>query len=91
MLRTAPADALWVTRGPVFSQHAWRDAWITNLFRNESACLSSTLIRQAVAVTYALWPTIPAQGMITSVNPPIRALYAAASPAAAIGVPASGK
>lgn len=45
VLRTAPADAQWVTSGPTFSQHAWRSAWFTNLFRNGSACLSSTLSR----------------------------------------------
>jgi hypothetical protein len=69
VLRAVQADALWVTSWPRFAQHAWRGAWINSLFRNESVTLSSSLIRQAVAVTRALWPAVPPLGMVTFVDP----------------------
>lgn len=63
--------ALWVTSWPFgeYVRHAWPGAWVNSLFRNEGAGLSSDLIRQAVAATRALWPNVPALGMITFVDP----------------------
>lgn len=62
-------DALWVTSWPYaqYVKHAWPGAWVNSLFRNESAHLSSELIREAVAATRALWD-VPAQGLITFVD-----------------------
>ncbi|WP_435008053.1 hypothetical protein P12x_005322 [Tundrisphaera lichenicola] len=65
------ADALWVSlwQRPEFVDHAWKDAWVCSLFRNESAGLSSELVRQAVAATRFDWPRVPSQGMVTFVDP----------------------
>lgn len=65
VLRTARGDAVWVT---------WRgirddglDAWECTLFRNESKCLSSDMVRWAVVATHAEWGSFPRDGMITYV------------------------
>jgi hypothetical protein len=65
------ADALWVSlwQRPDFVDHAWKDAWVCSLFRNESTELSSDLIRQAIAATRFGWPGVPSQGMVTFVDP----------------------
>jgi hypothetical protein len=65
------ADALWVSlwQRPEFIDHAWKNAWVCSLFRNESAELSSEMIRQAVAATRFGWPAVPSQGMVTFVDP----------------------
>ena len=65
------ADALWVSlwQQAKFTDHAWPGAWLCSLFRNESAELSSVLIRQAIAATRFGWPAIPSQGMVTFVDP----------------------
>lgn len=65
------ADALWVSlwQRADFVHHAWPGAWLCSLFRNESAELSSCLIRQAVAATRFAWPRVPPQGMVTFVDP----------------------
>lgn len=71
VLRTAEADAAWITSWPIadYVQHAWRGAWVNSLFRNESGrYLSSSLIRAAVAATLAVWPNPPAFGMVTFVD-----------------------
>lgn len=70
VLLTAQADALWVTSWPFaeYVRHAWAGAWVCSLFRNESAALSSDLIRQAVAATRWYWPDVPALGMVTFVD-----------------------
>ncbi len=62
--------ALWVTSWPFarWVKHAWAGAWINSLFRNESAVLSSELIRQAVAATRHYWPVVPKLGMVTFVD-----------------------
>lgn len=62
------ADALWVSLWQKHVDHAWKDAWVCSLFRNESDVLSSALIRQAVAATRFGWPVVPAQGMVTFVD-----------------------
>ena len=51
VLRTACNRAAWVTleQRAEFVDHAWPNAWLNCLFRNEGAGLSSMLIRQAVA------------------------------------------
>lgn len=65
-----PAAALWVTSHPLaeFTKHAWAGAWVNTLFRNEGAGLSSSLIREAVAATRALWGEPPSLGLITFVD-----------------------
>ena len=70
MLLTADADALWVTSWPFaeYVRHAWPGAWVNSLFRNESAHLSSELIREAIAVTLWEWPDPPDLGMVTFVD-----------------------
>ncbi len=62
--------ALWVTSWPFaeWAKHAWPGAWVNSCFRNEGAGLPSTLIREAIAATKALW-TPPRNGMVTFVDP----------------------
>lgn len=71
VLLSSGADALWVTSWPfaAFVRHAWPGAWINSLFRNESAELSSELIREAIAATRFLFGEPPALGMVTFVDP----------------------
>ena len=71
VLLTQTHDALWVSSYPFaeYVKHQWAGAWICSCFRNESVHLSSTLIRQAVAVTRGIWGTPPELGMITFVHP----------------------
>jgi len=61
--------AVWVTSWPfpAYVRHGWPGAWVNSLFRNEGAGLSSDLIRQAVAVTRAIWPA-PALGIVSFVD-----------------------
>lgn len=70
VLLTEQADALWISSRPkaTFVQHAWAGAWMNTTFRNESPCLSSLLILQAVAATRAAWPDVPSLGMVTFVD-----------------------
>jgi hypothetical protein len=75
VLLTEKADALWITSFPYaeYVRHEWAGAWMCSCFRNESAHLSSELIREAVAATrwYGenVWNTPePELGMITFVN-----------------------
>jgi len=67
---TVGGDAVWVTSWPFaeYTKHAWAGAWVNTTFRNEGDTLSSTLIRQAVAATLALWPKPPALGIVTFVD-----------------------
>jgi len=69
VLLTENADALWVTSYPFaqYVKHAWAGAWVCSIFRNESAVLSSELIREALACTRWRWPDEP-KGMITFVD-----------------------
>lgn len=64
------APALWVTSWPFaeYVRHAWPGAWVCSAFRNESAALSSDLIREAVAATVWRWPAPPDGGMVTFVD-----------------------
>jgi hypothetical protein len=68
---TAEAEALWVSllQEEEYVDHDWPGAWVCSAFRNEGAFLSSDLIREAVACTRWRWPDVPAQGLITFVNP----------------------
>lgn len=63
-------EALWVSSWPFaeYVRHAWAGAWVNSLFRNESDRLSSELIRDAIAMTRAVWPQVPDLGMITFVD-----------------------
>ena len=67
---TENADALWVTSWPFaeYVKHAWGGAWICSCFRNESPVLSSTLIKEAVSATRAVWGNPPSLGMVTFVD-----------------------
>lgn len=73
VLRTDPADAVWVTSWPIaaYVRHAWAGAWVNSLFRREPASphLASALIRAAVAATRWRWPAVPPLGMVTFVDP----------------------
>jgi hypothetical protein len=73
VLRTASADALWVTSWPYakYVRHAWAGAWICSLFRNEAPdrYRSSALVTDAVAATRAAWPDVPPLGFVTFVDP----------------------
>ena len=71
VLLTADAGALWVTTWqlPAYVKHLWPGAWVCSCFRNESAVLSSELIRQAVAATRFRWPGVPPLGMVTFIDP----------------------
>lgn len=70
VLLTPAADALWITSWPFaeYVRHDWAGAWVNSLFRNESAALSSELIRRAVAATRSHWPEVPPLGMVTFVD-----------------------
>jgi len=63
-------DALWTSswQQPEYTRHRWKGAWVNSLFRNEGDCLSSDLIRQAVAATRWKWGDPPEQGMVTFVD-----------------------
>lgn len=63
--------ALWVTSWPIakYVKHAWAGAWMNSLFRSEGAGRASDLIRQAVAATRHLWPSVPPLGMVSFVDP----------------------
>lgn len=43
-------------------------AWVNSLFRNEGGQLSSDLITWAVAHTRAVWPDVPALGIVSFVD-----------------------
>lgn len=66
------ALAVWATHWPFaeYVRHAWKDAWICSIFRNESEYLSSELIIAAVATTrwYYRALELPSLGMITFVD-----------------------
>lgn len=66
VLRTAMGDAVWVTWSGLRDDGL--DAWECTIFRNESAGLSSDMIRAAVAATVAEWGAPPADGIITYVD-----------------------
>lgn len=70
VLVTTDATAVWATSWPYaqFARHQWAGAWVNSLFRNEGPCLSSDLIRWAVAHTCARWPDVPDLGMVTFVD-----------------------
>lgn len=70
VLLSPEADALWVTSWPFaeYVKHAWAGAWVNSMFRNESAVLSSELIREAVAITRSIWEP-PPLGLVTFVDP----------------------
>lgn len=70
VLKTRELDAFWITSWPFaqYVRHAWAGAWVCSAFRNESAHLSSELIREAVAATLAEYGPAPDLGMITFVD-----------------------
>jgi hypothetical protein len=70
VLRTPEGDAFWITSWPIaeYVRHAWAGAWVCSAFRNESAHLSSDLIRAACAASLAAFGFPPTLGMVTFVN-----------------------
>jgi hypothetical protein len=70
VLKTAELDAFWITSWPFaeYVKHAWAGAWVCSAFRNESAHLSSTMIRDALAATRAFYGDAPPLGMVTFVD-----------------------
>lgn len=71
--RTPEGGAIWSSSAPFaeYTQHAWAGAWENSTFRNErrDLYLSSDLILEGVAATLWFWPTPPALGMVTMVDP----------------------
>jgi hypothetical protein len=70
VLLTHCMRALWVTSWPFpqYVKHAWAGSWVNSLFRNEGAGLSSELIREAIAITRAIYGEPPEQGMVSFVD-----------------------
>jgi hypothetical protein len=70
VLLSSFSRAVWVTSWPFaqYVRHAWAGAWVNSIFRNEGAGLSSTLIREAIAATRAIWPAAPSLGLVTFVD-----------------------
>ena len=70
VLATPTYDALWVTSWPFpeFVNRIYPDAWLCSLFRNEGPCLSSLLIRDALAATVWRFGEPPREGMVTMVD-----------------------
>ena len=74
VLVTEDGDAVWgsswqlAADGTSMAFHAWPRAWVCSIFRNESAHLSSELIREALAVTRYEWGNPTDQGMVTFVD-----------------------
>ena len=66
VLRTPFGDAVWVTWSGI--RDDGMDAWECALFRNESAHLSSDMIRWAVRASLAEWGRPPKDGFITYVD-----------------------
>ncbi|SFF22852.1 hypothetical protein SAMN04487969_11951 [Paenibacillus algorifonticola] len=66
VLRTAAADAVWVTWSGIRDDGL--QAWECTIFRNESQHLSSSLIRTAIAATMDEWGQPPPDGIITYVD-----------------------
>lgn len=69
-LLTTDRSAVWVTSWPKaeYVKHAWAGAWVNSLFRKEAIGRASALIREAIAITCAVW-TPPALGLVTFVDP----------------------
>lgn len=63
-------DAFWVTSWPFpeYVKHRWPGAWVCSAFRNESKILSSSMIREAIAATRAVFGPPPKLGMVTFVD-----------------------
>ena len=57
-----------ISQRPEWVKHAWKDAWLCSIFRNESGQLSSELIRSAVKETETQWGPLPRQRMITFID-----------------------
>lgn len=68
VLLTDCGGAVWTSVWQGYAQHQWRGAWANSIFRNETAILSSLLIREAVAATRAAWGEPPPLGMVTFVD-----------------------
>jgi hypothetical protein len=71
VMLTGDRSALWVTSWPYgrYVMHGWAGAWVCSTFRNEGGGLSSALITRAVAHSRAYWPAVPAEGIVTFIDP----------------------
>ena len=65
------AGAVWVTSWPIaqYVKHRWAGAWVNSLFRKECSGRASEFIAEAVAATRHAWPDVPAQGIVSFVDP----------------------
>lgn len=63
--------AFWVTSWPFaeYVKHAWAGAWVCSAFRSEGAGVASELIIEAVISTAEKWPEVPAEGMVSFIDP----------------------
>jgi hypothetical protein len=71
VLLNADATALWGTSWPFpeMLRRSWAPtAWMCSIFHSESLCLSSELIREAVAVTRWRYGEPPVDGMVTIID-----------------------
>lgn len=66
-----PAGACWVTSWPFaeYVKHRWAGAWVNSMFRKECDGIASEMIRSAVAATRAIWPDVPALGLVSFIDP----------------------
>ena len=62
--------AVWVTSWPFaeYVKHRWPGAWVNSLFRKEVEGLASEYIRDAIAATRYIWPSVPDLGLVTFVD-----------------------
>jgi len=70
VLVTAAGDAVWGVNWPYpeLVAHAWPNAMMCTIFRNEGPVLSSKLIVEAMACTRWKFPEPPADGIVTFVD-----------------------
>jgi len=63
-------EAVWGTSWPLaeWTKHEWAGAWMCSIFRNETPCRASMMIRDAVAATRFRYGEPPDQGMVTFVD-----------------------
>jgi hypothetical protein len=68
VLLTPDARAVWGATFPYpqYVKHAYPGLAVNNLFRNEGTCLSSSLVKEATALTLAYWPE--ALGVVSFIN-----------------------
>jgi hypothetical protein len=70
VLALSDGTAAWVVWRPIpqLGRMDGLEAWECTFFRNEGACLSSDLVREATELTYRAWGWPPRDGLITCVG-----------------------